>query len=254
MKTLPPAHLSPDISWLRQCLEEGPGYARLRLGTTLSQAHEAFSCLMADLGENISRDPQGHPIKEAVVHNVPDPSFAGLYRGTAHGSGGLPLHTDGSGEDDRVVRIIGMFCERQAPSGGFSTLADPMPILDSLTAAERSLLQRDWPRRHPYRQCQPLCHKPILGWRGQGLQAVDYGSARLRWGLESLPDGTDRQERTALLDCIDDELDRRTFGFQLYPGEALFVHNQRWLHGRTAFQDDPLQPRCIRRIWVGEYR
>lgn len=245
---------SSDPSWLLHCLEEGPGYAHLRLGATAPQARQAFRRLMAALGQNVSRDPRGHPIEEAVVRNAPDPSFAGQYRGTAHGMGGLPLHTDGSGEEDRVVRIVGMLCERQAPSGGVSTLADSMPVLEQLTAAELQLLQQDWPRRHPYRQDSPLTHKPILSWRREGRPAFDYGSARLRWGLESLPDGPDRQARTALLARVDRELERRSVSLRLLPGEALIVHNQRWLHGRTAFEDDPLQPRCIRRIWVGEYR
>jgi len=253
MRPLPTDEI-PDLGWLRHCLEEGPGYVRLRLGTTAPQAREAFRHLMAGLGPNVSRDPQGAPIEEALVRNVPDPSFDGQYSGAAHGTSGLPLHTDASGEDDRVVRIVGMLCERQAPSGGVSTLADPVPVLEQLSAAELRLLRQDWPRLHPYRQDPPLCHKPILGWRGEGLPAFDYGSARLRWGLDSLPPGPDRQSRARLLARIDHELERRIVSVPLLPGEALIVHNQRWLHGRTPFQDDPLQPRCIRRIWIGEYR
>lgn len=254
VKTPHPSNSSLDPGWLRHCLEEGPGYALLPLGATAPQAREAFRRLMAGLGQNVSRDPRGYPIEEAVVRNAPDPSFSGQYRGKAHGSGGIPLHTDGSGEKDRIVRFVGMLCERQAPSGGLSTLADSIPVLEQLTAAELQLLQQDWPRRHPYRPDPPLCHKPILAWRGQGLPAFDYGSARLRWGLESLPYGPDRQARTALLARINRELERRILSLRLLPGEALIVHNQRWLHGRTAFQDDPFQPRCIRRIWVGEFR
>lgn len=249
-----PTDQIPDLSWLRHCLEEGPGYAQLRLGTTELQAREAFRRLMAGLGQNVSRDPLGYPIEEAVVRNAPDPSFAGQYTGKAHGSGGLPLHTDGSGEEDRIVRFVGMLCERQAPSGGLSTLADSVPVLEQLSADELRLLQQDWPRRHPYRLDPSLCHKPILSWRREGRPAFDYGSARLRWGLDSLPDGPDRQKRTALLARIDRELARGSVRLRLRSGEALIVHNQRWLHGRTAFQDDPLQPRCIRRIWVGETR
>ena len=254
MKILSSTDQSLDSGWLRHCLEEGPGYTHLRFDASPLQAREAFRRLMAGLGQNVSRDPLGDPIEEAVVRNAPDPSFAGQYKGMAHGMGALPLHTDGSGEDDRVVRFVGMLCDRQAPSGGVSTIADPSPVLEQLTTAELQLLQQDWPRRHPWRVEAPLTYKPILRWRRGGMPAFDYGSSRLRWGVESLPCGPDREARTALLTSFDRKLEQIAISLRLLSGEALIIDNQRWLHGRTAFQDDPFQPRCIRRIWVGEYR
>ncbi|QCI96153.1 TauD/TfdA family dioxygenase (plasmid) [Novosphingobium sp. EMRT-2] len=38
--------------------------------------------------------------------------------------------------------------------------------------------------------------------------------------------------------------------FRLSPGDVVLWHNWSWLHGRTAFEDDPEQRRLLLRLWL----
>ena len=56
-----------------QTLSSGSGFVHLRLGEsrTVPEAHQAFRQLMAALGQNVSRDPQGRSVEEAIVRASP---------------------------------------------------------------------------------------------------------------------------------------------------------------------------------------
>lgn len=41
-----------------------------------------------------------------------------------------------------------------------------------------------------------------------------------------------------------------TAQFRLSPGDVVLWHNWSWLHGRTAFEDDPEQRRLLLRLWL----
>lgn len=240
---------------VRTTLVAGAGFYlhRRAHGVPVDVAKETFLRLAESFGENVSRDAVGNAVAAAVIRSNLDPSFAGAYVGEAHSSHEIPLHSDGSGEAERRVRILGMFCEQAADRGGDTVLCDPWPVIARLTAPERALLAEPWPRRHPYLQDGPdaLVAKPVLSSDAEG-PCFSYGFQRLRLGLASVSDGVERERRRAVLEKLNAMLEATATVLRLADGDFILLDNCRLLHGRTRFVDAPGATRTLLRVWIGE--
>lgn len=221
----------------------------------LAAARERFLALLDAFGDNVSRDPAGHAVQAAEIRARADPSFDGVYVGDAHSDQELPLHTDGSGDAERVVRILGMHCERQAARGGETVLCDPFAVLGDLTRAEVDALRAPWPRRRPHAgpDGSRFVERPILD-ETAGRPRFSYGHQRLLHGLEAIPDATERERRRTLLARLDALLRRAATELRLADGDSIVIDNFRLLHGRRRFVDVGDAGRRLLRVWVGESR
>lgn len=221
----------------------------------LAAARERFLALMDTFGDNVSRDPAGNAVRAAVIRSRADPSFDGVYVGDAHSDQELPLHTDGSGDAERVVRILGMHCESQAARGGETVLCDPFAVLGDLTLAEVDALRAPWPRRSPHAgdDGSRFVARPILD-ETAGRPRFSYGYQRLLLGLEAIPDAAERERRRALLERLDALLRHAATELRLADGDSIVIDNFRLLHGRRRFVDAGDAGRRLLRVWVGESR
>lgn len=155
--------------------------------------------------------------------------------------GPVPLHTD-----HPQVEIAAWFCVEQDKADGATLLLDASPVLASYTANDRALL----------RTVKVLC-PPVAG-----------GAARQRFPvLRPSPSAPDREllfcspwldaadtipgHQEALID-LRSRLGRRAASdlaeVRLQPGQALFVDNQRVLHGRRRIGKE--SRRHLHRLWL----
>jgi hypothetical protein len=152
--------------------------------------------------------------------------------------GRVPLHTD-----QAQISVVAWHCEEQDPDDGASLLLDTRAVVESLSAHQREVL------RHVELACPPVSGGPptlrfaVLRQRPVGdavfcspwLQSADPLPVLVR----ALDDFRRR---------LSDAAATRTVRVRLRAGDALFVDNQRVLHGRDSIADTSV--RRLRRLWI----
>ncbi|NRQ32849.1 TauD/TfdA family dioxygenase [Nonomuraea sp. NN258] len=212
-------------------LEHGPGFTVVR------------GLPVADHGDPIPR-------RFARLLGVPRPEPTGLVtdlsgRGEPRrgmDTGPLALHTDRAGPP-RPPRLLALRCVRAAAAGGDSVLANGHTVHARLRTSHPGLVEELYQdfhfgtgRVYPVFTRDRRVHYN-RHWIERGNQATGRPfSARTRAALDAFD--------AALADP------GLTVELRLRPGDLLILDNTSILHGRTAFTDDPDNPRCLLRQWL----
>jgi alpha-ketoglutarate-dependent taurine dioxygenase len=167
------------------------------------------------------------------------------------------MHTDSS-HKDVCPRIIGLACVRPALAGGMSRIASAVEAHERLREQEPGLLARLYDpfvrdlvtpgaARSPktvaqnafpvFKRGARLSFRYMRFWieRGHQVAGVPLEPADLR-----------------AFDVLDRELntEANVLSFRMGAGEMLFIDNTTTCHDRDAFQDDPVSPRLMLRLWL----
>ena len=205
------------------------------LGEVLPQNREGDRmCKVADLGY----DPGDSNVRNSMTSRE------------------IGMHTDTVVFAD--IDIVGMLCVVQARSGGESRLISAAAIYDRLMREAPTALEQlghDFPidRRTEYTvDIGPTANAPILFESDSGVRIqhnyklMVSGAAKIGRAI------TDAEQRA--IDKLNDLLNDETLivEFQLAPGQMVFLSNNRVLHDRNRWVDDPdpQHKRHLERMWI----
>ncbi len=141
----------------------------------------------------------------------------------------LPPHTDSS-YMMLPHEIVAFHCIDADENGGETIM---VPIDDILKNLEKNVLAL---LRDPVYPFGPHCHAIICGDEDNPL--IRYYHAQVKQFLT--PDNSLSQEHLAALKILDELLEQTHLlqKFHLQPGQILFMHNHKVLHGRTALSPE----------------
>ena len=179
-------------------------------------------CLL--IGERVSGEKTGEKWLEIRY----DPEIPNAYR---HTNNPQPMHTDGSYITD-AADVTFFYCVKQAPGGGATTFIDSVELLDLLEREDPALLRELQATPVTFSKAKDAKTRPIVG--------RDELGPVLTWNYHCV-DPASSEEVKALAERFHAFLNRhvvaarRVQGVVLQPGEAIFFHDERLLHGRDAF-------------------
>ncbi|MBQ1026072.1 TauD/TfdA family dioxygenase [Micromonospora sp. C95] len=164
-------------------------------------------------------------------------------------SSGQRLHTDGTLQDIGQIRTTLLLCQSVGRTGGDTRLFNA-------TAAYAELLTADLPAALALATPGSLVRRATVNGSddfnaGPAFAVVDgqlvtrYSLTDTdRWEVPSGISADDLWRAVAYLErCAEDSAVYREF--RLEPAQVLVLANARLSHGRTAYTDDPQQPRCM---------
>ena len=168
------------------------------------------------------------------------------------------MHTDSSRRDVHP-RWVGLACVRPAAWGGESAVASARAISCHLLQGRPDVVAR---LRRPFIRDVVTPggerHQAALRANAFPILAGPPRDPTLRYMRHWIETGQRQAgeplslEALADLDTLDAALNAPRFrhDFQLERGDLLFVDNHRMAHGRTAYGEDPEQPRLMLRLWL----
>ena len=164
-------------------------------------------------------------------------------------------HTDG-GWVATPARHIGLYCIRNAQTGGYSRVTSLLAAYDSLSQTHPDAM-RCLSRPHPWdRQGEhdkdelPYAMNPVFVKSDEGFLARFYESY-VRNGYQKMGTPID-SETDAALTLLAKTLDeQQNIRFLLEAGQFQYVNNYTLVHGRESFEDSPADPtgRRLIRVW-----
>jgi len=157
-----------------------------------------------------------------------DPAFPNAYR---HSREAQPLHTDGSYLRD-APEVISFYCLRQAPSGGETVFIDGPELVHLLRDEEPEFLRKLESTPVTFSKADESKRRPIV--------ETDAAGPRLTWNYFTVDPGEPSPTRDLAQRFHRFLEDRvvaagRLVEVLLAPGDAVFFHDERMLHGRNAF-------------------
>jgi hypothetical protein len=201
-------------------------------------------CLGLHLGLPGAQNPRGDLLGEVRdVGSSQRREHARLYQT----DGRIGYHCD-------YADVVGLMCLRQAPVGGESRIASSIAIHDELwhssPAAAKRLYQPVWLDSREEGDAPAIEVTPFVfdGNQVRVFYHSDYFRSVARHGDVYQPSN----ELLKALDRFDQLAadDRFNISMLLEPGDFQLVSNHNVVHARTAYQDDPLAPRHLLRLWL----
>jgi hypothetical protein len=199
------------------------------------------------VSQNTDGDLLGH-VRDTGAD--PDDPAVRLYRTRA----AQPFHTDGSD-------VVGLLCLQTARRGGASSIVSSVSVFNEVA------------RRRP--DLAPLMFEPfafdLYEQQGAGerpfleMPLATYFGHRLftmyiRFYIEQAQRHPEAPRLTSqqveLLDLIDEIAASPQFRLDMHfePGDMQWLSNASILHGRTEYEDDPVRPRHLLRLWLTLHR
>lgn len=173
--------------------------------------------------------PSGEKTGEKWMEIRYDPDIKNAYR---HANIAQPMHTDGSYLSN-APDVVFFYCLRQASSGGETTFLDSVELVDVLRQRDPGLLSELRETPIVFSKAGDRKVRPAIGEDAQGLV--------MTWNYHCVdPDETPAVK--ALVERYHAFLnryvvgERRTMPVRLQPGQAVFFHDERVIHGRNAFE------------------
>lgn len=253
--------LRPDLGAARELADAvrgrvygDDGFARIAFAPLPRALHRlAYAALGLAFGEPV--------LRYGFLYEVAD-------RGGSHLDSAIPismtraatgLHTDSSARDC-VPGAIALLCERPSVDGGTSRIAD--------ARAACAWLAEHAPE-HRARLAKSFIRDVVTPGLDKGLDSLrrnrfpiakdepEFEFRYMRFWIERGQDRAGRpleEDDLAALDALDAALVRPEFGasFRLEAGEALFLDNRRFVHGRDAYDQVPDGGRLLWRMWLDE--
>lgn len=241
---------APPFAGLRDELLWGRGFAVLR-GLPVDDDPVRVAARLwligRAVGAPVAQNARGHLLGHVrdLGYDAADPATR-LYQ-TNQRQG---FHTDSAD-------VVGLLCLRTAREGGRSSLASAATAFNEVLSRAPELagalfepVATDHRGEEPP-GTPPWFEIPVLSFV-DGRVTVIYQRRYIDSAqrFPAAPRLTDRQR--AALDLFDAVLDDPAVHLEmdLAPGDVQLVHNHQLLHDRTAFVDDPGNPRHLLRLWL----
>lgn len=238
----PTANWAGDVSnaarAVHRALADPPFHLVLR-GLPVTEMREPMTTLMratASLAASAGADPEARLsfTRVRVDQDSADRDDAVTRYSRTHLA--MPAHTD-SAFSARPQALVAFHMLRPDPLGGASFVVRADEVLAELEDADIAAL-----RRPSFRFGK---HDRAIVWGSAHRPAIRYYRTQLEHSGRTLGD-----EEAEVLNRLDAVLARQAEArlFHLGAGDALFVNNQRALHGRTGFAPD--SPRLMHRYRI----
>jgi alpha-ketoglutarate-dependent taurine dioxygenase len=164
------------------------------------------------------------------------------------------FHTDSSNVHVEPA-AVSLLCVRPALSGGSSLVSSAITAHQDLSENTLRLLYRDYVRNivTPGLSSADVFKNrfPVFRWSEQEGLVMRYmrywmekGHERIGWPLSDA--------EMQALDLLDATLIQNQVRFDLRAGDMVWVNNRTVTHNRTAFEDDPVNPRLLVRMWLSK--
>jgi alpha-ketoglutarate-dependent taurine dioxygenase len=177
---------------------------------------------------NLAEVPSGEKTGEKWMEIRYDPEILNAYR---HSANAQPMHTDGSYLSN-APDVVFFYCIRQASRGGETTFLDSVELVEILEKHDSALLRvlRDTPIHFSKADDQKT--RPAISEDALGLI--------MNWNYHCVdpnvsPEVKDLAERYHAFLQREVVAAKRAMPILLQPGQAVFFHDERVIHGRNAF-------------------
>ena len=193
---------------------------------------EFWDTVSENIGEcmMLSEDPvTGERIGEKWLEIRYDSSIKNAYR---HSKNAQPLHTDGSYVGDSPY-ISFFYCINQAKIGGATVFVDSDELIALLKEADPSLLEDLCQTTVCFAKDQDFKRRPIIDFDDDGSNlnfnyyCVDPNETEF---AKELVERFHQFLQTKVVG------ENKTYPIKLKPGEAVFFHDDRLIHGRNSFE------------------
>jgi alpha-ketoglutarate-dependent taurine dioxygenase len=177
---------------------------------------------------NLAEVPSGEKTGEKWMEIRYDPAIQNAYR---HSANAQPMHTDGSYLSN-APDVVFFYCIKQASRGGETTFLDSTELVDVLQRDDVGLLRalRETPIH--FSKADDEKTRPVI--------TEDAAGIVMTWNYHCV-DPNVRPEVKDLTERFHAFLQRhvveakRAMPVLLQPGQAVFFHDERLIHGRNAF-------------------
>ena len=242
--------------WKR--LDDGPGFVILRgLGI------ESFSERDAEIATWGGGNYFGRPVRQGLRKDrrmFTVTNHHGAYKDPTRIGATTALsrpHTDNGCLEPRPPDYVFLACYRQAKSGGDSTIISAYALHEAFRERRADLLPLLYqpfhflpPKLHTWPDGPATIVKPIFQVADEALH-VHYARVMVEPGMKLA--GTPLTPlQTEALDLLDELLEDPALVAQVRmgTGDVLISNNRSSLHGRLAYEDDPDDPRNLKRLWL----
>lgn len=245
--------LAPVIAEIEHQIADGRGFVLLRRLPVEQYSKDELGMIFWGIGTHLGRGLSQSVLGDRLGHvkdfSREDP-MARAYRNKQE----LSPHTDS-------CDLVGLFCLRNAESGGVSRLTSAISVHNAMLAEHPDYLERLYLGyvRHRRGEEKPgdLPYTPYripVFSNTEDKVSTRYVRSYVEAGEAAAgrPMGPDER---AVLDCFEATTKRPELmlEFTLQPGEAYFINNYTILHARTAFDDGDApddQRRHLLRLWL----
>jgi len=242
--------------WTR--LDDGPGFVILR-GLGIDALNESDAEIATwGVGNYFGRPVRQGLRKDRRMFTVTN--HHGTYKDPTRIGATTTLsrpHTDNGCLEPRPPDYVFLACYRQAKTGGDSTIISAYALHEAYKARRPDLLPLLYqpfhflpPKLHTWPDGPATIVKPIFQVAGDVLH-VHYARVMVEPGMKLA--GTPLTPlQTEALDLLDELLEDPALVTQVRmdTGDVLISNNRSSLHGRLAYEDDPDDPRNLKRLWL----
>lgn len=247
-ESFPLPSVEADIHDWRRRITDGPGFVVVR-GLAVNtwpteEAEMAFWGIGHHLGIPGAQNPDQELLGHVRDYQEADPNVR-LYRTSAN----IEFHCD-------AADVVGLLCLAKAKTGGQSRIVSTGWLYNQVLAEDPELAAalfnpfkldgrgEQRPGARPFSELPPCAY-------ADGVLRTFYHSEYMR-SVSRHPGVTLTNAETRILDLYDE------FGrdpdvqleMWLEPGDMQFLSNHSIAHARTAYEDDPVSPRHLLRLWL----
>jgi alpha-ketoglutarate-dependent taurine dioxygenase len=232
-------------------LATGPGLILLRGVPVAGHDRATLATLYTMMGRALGR-PMPQNLEGETITDIRDAGAdprdpdVRRYRTRAE----QDFHTDGAD-------VIGLLCLQTSRSGGASRIVSSVRVYQAVRDARPDLaplLLQPWFFRIPGAKARGLPEalpRPIVTIAGAKIESFYIGwYIRNAQGLDGVPPLTDAQRDVLALYEATANDPALYLDMDFQPGDVQWLRNCFVLHKRTAYEDEPAQPRHLLRLWL----
>lgn len=238
-------HLQQLVAQIRQGLSTGTCGVCVVRDVPIDDNNAAFLSIANALDGELLRDtrmPSRAMEANCTIYRVEEDPLNTDEHAHSATNQHFPVHTD-CAHFLHPPQVMMLLCCQSSKTGGKTILIHIDEILEKLTDQDRTALNRI---QFPWWQGSQNVYAPILtNEKVQGKWMIRYNQATLRREMDK-DEFTNTSALQTLIKTLDELETRLDHIISLSPGDLLIVHNQRILHGRTAFSSG--SPRLLKRL------
>jgi hypothetical protein len=246
--SFPLPRVQNEIAKWRRIITDGPGFVVVRglpVGEmSTAEAEMAFWGIGHHLGIPGAQNPDQELLGHVRDYQEADPHVR-LYRTAAN----INFHCD-------AADVVGLLCLAKARAGGQSRIVSTGWLFNEAFAEDPSLIKTLFepfkldgrgerrPDQLPWSEIAPCAY-------ADGQLKTFYHSEYMR-SVARHPGGGPTKAQLRLLDLYDSRGADPDVALEMWlePGDMQFLSNHSIAHARTAYEDDPEQPRHLLRLWL----
>lgn len=244
------------MSSVRSQIDDGIGFAiidRIPLDSFETDiAVKIYWILMNLVGQAVAQKWDG-----TMVYDVTDTKQkegAGNGVRSSKTNSGQAFHTDNS--FNIPPEFVALFCLQTAKEGGVSGLVSLETVYNDLLENRSNIVSRlyqpfHYDRQREHAENESLTSlKPLAELSGKRL-TFNFSPRLIDQGYKVAGEKMDSETKSAL-SAIVETTERENYckSFEFEVGQIQIVNNRRLGHRRTAYTDDPENPRHLVRIWI----